>query len=219
MTGAQTDRMTRDDGWRLLSIGRHLERLGFLALALARGFETGAVHDEGGFEAVVALFDSTITFHAQYQQRDDMPALFDLLVLDRDNPRSLGWVSRRRCAAARQAGRQRAGAARRTARAAARHGARAAAGATARCRRGRSCCDDLRGVSRALQASRPGAGRRPRRRATSRTRSAVATWAAWAEPMLLHVIHETRYDYAPPVETAQHMAHLAPLARRASSSC
>jgi uncharacterized alpha-E superfamily protein len=93
MTGAQTDRMTRDDGWRLLSSGRHLERLAFLAQALATAFETGALFDEGGFEAVVALFDSTITFHAQYQQRHDVPALLDLLVLDRDNPRSLGWVA------------------------------------------------------------------------------------------------------------------------------
>jgi len=92
MTGAQTDRMTRDDGWRLLSTGRHLERLGFLASAMLSAFETGAVHDEGGFEAIVALFDSTITFHAQYQQRHDIPPLVDLLVLDRDNPRSLGWV-------------------------------------------------------------------------------------------------------------------------------
>ena len=41
----------------------------------------------------MALFDSTITFHAQYQQRHDIPALLDLLVLDRDNPRSLGWVA------------------------------------------------------------------------------------------------------------------------------
>lgn len=30
--------------------------------------------------------------------------------------------------------------------------------------------------------------------------------------MLLHVTHETRYAYAPPVETAQHLAHLKPLA-------
>lgn len=93
MTGSQTDRMTRDDGWRLLSTGRHLERLAFLAQALACAFETGAVFDEGGYEAVVALFDSTITFHAQYQQRHDIPALLDLLVMDRDNPRSLGWVA------------------------------------------------------------------------------------------------------------------------------
>ncbi|MBP7566856.1 MAG: circularly permuted type 2 ATP-grasp protein [Burkholderiaceae bacterium] len=92
MTGAQTDRMTRDDGWRLLSIGRHIERLGFLAGALAEAFETGAVHDAGGFEALIALFDSTITFHAQYQQSREVAALLDLLVLDRDNPRALGWV-------------------------------------------------------------------------------------------------------------------------------
>ena len=30
--------------------------------------------------------------------------------------------------------------------------------------------------------------------------------------MLLHVTHETRYAYTPPVETAQHLAHLKPLA-------
>ncbi len=92
ITGLQTDRMTRDDGWRLLSIGRHIERLGFLSKALRIGFETGSVHQGGGFEAMVALFDSTITFHAQYQQSRDIAALLDLLVLDRDNPRSLAWV-------------------------------------------------------------------------------------------------------------------------------
>jgi uncharacterized circularly permuted ATP-grasp superfamily protein/uncharacterized alpha-E superfamily protein len=93
ITGAQTDRMTRDDGWRLLSIGRLVERLCVLSPALASGFSTGAVHDSGGFEALVALFDSTITFHAQYQQSREVAPLVDLLVLDRDNPRSLGWVA------------------------------------------------------------------------------------------------------------------------------
>ena len=92
MAGEQADRMMRDDGWRLLSVGRHLERLGFLSSALAAAFETGAVHDEGGHEAVLALFDSTITFHAQYQQRHDVAPLLDLLVIDRENPRSLAWV-------------------------------------------------------------------------------------------------------------------------------
>jgi uncharacterized circularly permuted ATP-grasp superfamily protein/uncharacterized alpha-E superfamily protein len=93
ITGAQTDRMTRDDGWRLLSIGRHIERLSFLASALLSGLETGSIHTDGGFEAMIALFDSTITFHAQFQQSRDMAALIDLLVLDRDNPRSLAWVT------------------------------------------------------------------------------------------------------------------------------
>jgi uncharacterized circularly permuted ATP-grasp superfamily protein/uncharacterized alpha-E superfamily protein len=93
ITGGQTDRMTRDDGWRLLSVGRHIERLSFLSQAMALAFETGAVHDVAGFEGVLALFDSTITFHAQYQQTRDVAALLDLLVIDRDNPRSLGWVA------------------------------------------------------------------------------------------------------------------------------
>jgi uncharacterized alpha-E superfamily protein len=92
ITGSQTDRMVRDDGWRLLSVGRHSERLITLSRALMLGMEHGCVHDAAGFEAVVALFDSTITFHAQYQQRRDMVALIDLLVMDRDNPRSLAWV-------------------------------------------------------------------------------------------------------------------------------
>jgi len=93
MTGAQTDRMTRDDAWRLLSIGRHIERLAFLSSALAAGFESGAVHEVSGFEAMIALFDSTITFHARYQQRRDVATMVDLLVLDGDNPRSLAWVT------------------------------------------------------------------------------------------------------------------------------
>ena len=93
LTGAQTDRMTRDDAWRLLSIGRHIERLAFLSDALGAGFGNGAVHELPGFEAMVALFDSTITFHARYQQRRDVATLVDLLVLDGDNPRSLAWVT------------------------------------------------------------------------------------------------------------------------------
>lgn len=93
ITGAQTDRMTRDDGWRLLSIGRHIERLSFLANALFCGFDTGSVESDGGFDAMLSLFDSAITFHAQFQQNRDLPALIDLLVLDRDNPRSLNWVA------------------------------------------------------------------------------------------------------------------------------
>jgi uncharacterized alpha-E superfamily protein len=93
ITGAQTDRMTRDDGWRLLSIGRHIERLAFLANALSSGFQTDLLDFDGGFEAMLSLFDSTITFRAQYQQSRDIAALLNLIVLDRDNPRSLAWVA------------------------------------------------------------------------------------------------------------------------------
>ena len=42
-----------------------------------------------GFEAVMSLFDSTITFHARHQQRRNLVTLCDLLVLDDENPRAL----------------------------------------------------------------------------------------------------------------------------------
>jgi uncharacterized alpha-E superfamily protein len=93
LTGAQTDRMTRDDGWRLLSIGRHIERLDFLAYALASAVRAGALQEQAGFDAVLALFDSTISFHAQYQQSRTVGALLELLLTNADNPRALAWVA------------------------------------------------------------------------------------------------------------------------------
>ena len=112
ITGAQTDRMTRDDGWQLLSIGRHVERLGFLADALDLAVEVGAfelakdgshqnahlaaetLDNSSHFSALLALFDSTITFQAQHQQSRDLAPLVELLIQDNDNPRSLAWVTR-----------------------------------------------------------------------------------------------------------------------------
>ena len=93
MTGAQTDRMTRDDGWRLLSIGRHIERVSALAEALAEAFATGTLKSDVGFSLVLSLFDSTITYRSRYLQQRDPQALIELLALDRDNPRSLAWVA------------------------------------------------------------------------------------------------------------------------------
>ena len=94
ITGAQTDRMTRDDGWRLLSIGRQVERLDMLSNALALGFEHRVHEADDGFELLLDLFDSVITYRAQFQARREVLPLLHLLVMDTDNPRSLAWVAR-----------------------------------------------------------------------------------------------------------------------------
>ncbi|HEV6965450.1 circularly permuted type 2 ATP-grasp protein [Roseateles sp.] len=121
ITGAQTDRMTRDDGWRLLSIGRQIERLSFHADVLAETFaheSAGPPQDsvtpsgggqgealtwghtkslaltEDGFALLLGVFDSTITYRAQFQARREAPPLLHLLVHDTENPRSLAWVAR-----------------------------------------------------------------------------------------------------------------------------
>ena len=94
ITGAQTDRMTRDDGWRLLSVGRQIERLDMLAHALALGFEYQVQQADDGFNLLLSLFDSVITYRAQFQARREVLPLLHLLVADTDNPRSLAWVAR-----------------------------------------------------------------------------------------------------------------------------
>jgi uncharacterized alpha-E superfamily protein len=128
ITGAQTDRMTRDDGWRLLSIGRQIERLSFHAEVLAECFAHGSAGPsqasvspsgsglretlgglgeaqtwghtnslaltEDGFALLLGVFDSTITYRAQFQARREAPPLLHLLVHDTENPRSLAWVAR-----------------------------------------------------------------------------------------------------------------------------
>jgi uncharacterized circularly permuted ATP-grasp superfamily protein/uncharacterized alpha-E superfamily protein len=94
ITGAQSDRMTRDDGWRLLSVGRQTERLDFLTQALMLGLQLELPARDDGFALLLGLFDSTITYRAQFQARRELPPLLQLLVLELDNPRSLAGVAR-----------------------------------------------------------------------------------------------------------------------------
>jgi len=97
ITGTQTDRMTRDHGWRLLSVGRSIERLSALSASLAGLLE--AFDTAGGAtaatELLLDLFDSRITFRARYQRHEDLLALADLLVFDDSNPRAFAGCLRR----------------------------------------------------------------------------------------------------------------------------
>jgi len=92
ITGAQTDRMTRDDGWRLLTIGRQIERLSTMSSTLWTLFDGEGGLSEPEFDLILDLFDSTITYRAHYQRRQEIPALLDLVVMDEENPRSLACI-------------------------------------------------------------------------------------------------------------------------------
>jgi len=95
VTGAQTDRMTRDHGWRLLTVGRLTERLIGLATRWQAFLAAGALDRAAGVELLLELCDSLITFRARYQRHEDLLPLTELLVLDSTNPRSLDGVLRR----------------------------------------------------------------------------------------------------------------------------
>jgi len=93
ITGAQADHMTRDDGWRLLAVGRQLERLALLTSALSTVFGTRGAARAAGYELLLALFDSSITFRAMYQRRLERAPVLDLLVREAANPRALACVT------------------------------------------------------------------------------------------------------------------------------
>jgi uncharacterized circularly permuted ATP-grasp superfamily protein/uncharacterized alpha-E superfamily protein len=95
VTGAQSDRMTRDHGWRLLTVGRLSERLIGVATRLQAFVDARALGSVAGIELLLELFDSVITFRARYQRHEDLLALADLLVLDSANPRAFAGVLRR----------------------------------------------------------------------------------------------------------------------------
>jgi uncharacterized circularly permuted ATP-grasp superfamily protein/uncharacterized alpha-E superfamily protein len=93
VNGAQTDRMVHDDGWRLLHLGRHIERLSFMASSWNLALACGCLSTAAGLEALMALFDGDKALHKQLPQDRALAALIDSLLLDTDNPRSLAWVS------------------------------------------------------------------------------------------------------------------------------
>lgn len=95
INGAQGDRMSRDEAWRLVFIGRHIERLSTMSGFLLAAIDTGALRSRSGFELLLHLFDCTLTYRSLYPGRTDLAALVDLLVLEPANPRGLYGVLER----------------------------------------------------------------------------------------------------------------------------
>jgi uncharacterized alpha-E superfamily protein len=94
LAGFAFDDMTQDEGWRLLRIGRRLERLqfaaGLLAEHLASEWATRPAHVEWLLEA----YDSTLIYRSRYVVAPRLGPMLDLLVRDPEHPRALAFQSR-----------------------------------------------------------------------------------------------------------------------------
>lgn len=86
MSGFALDGMNRDLGWRFLSIGRRLERLQFLSVALQRAL---LMEPNANLDWMLELADSIVTYRSRYRAQPEWLPLLDLLVLDASNPRSI----------------------------------------------------------------------------------------------------------------------------------
>jgi uncharacterized circularly permuted ATP-grasp superfamily protein/uncharacterized alpha-E superfamily protein len=86
LSGFALDGMTRDLGWRFMSIGRRLERLQFQSIALQGAL---AMDGNGSLDWLLELSDSIITYRARYRAQPEWLPVLDLLLLDGTNPRSI----------------------------------------------------------------------------------------------------------------------------------
>ena len=86
LSGFALDGMTRDNGWRFMSIGRRLERLQFLCTVLQHGM---GMPPYSSLEWMLELTDSIVTYRSRYMAQPEWLPLLDLLVTDESNPRSI----------------------------------------------------------------------------------------------------------------------------------
>lgn len=78
--------MTRDAGWRFLSLGRRIERLQFQCEALDQAVSGAAPGQEAELDWLLEISDSTITYRSRYMARPEWMPL-----LDDSNSRSIAF--------------------------------------------------------------------------------------------------------------------------------
>jgi uncharacterized alpha-E superfamily protein len=90
LAGLAHDDMTQDDGWKIMMLGRRLERLRFLALLLSHRLGSEPPR-QGDLEWVLDVGDSTITYRTRFLATPQLEPVLDLLVHDERNPRAMAY--------------------------------------------------------------------------------------------------------------------------------
>jgi uncharacterized alpha-E superfamily protein len=87
--GLARENMTRAQGWRFLDIGLRLERAIYLCSLLDCALRSPEGNNPSVLEAVLEVADSSLTYRSRYTLLPNMAAVYDLLLLDDTNPRSV----------------------------------------------------------------------------------------------------------------------------------
>jgi uncharacterized circularly permuted ATP-grasp superfamily protein/uncharacterized alpha-E superfamily protein len=87
--GLARENMTRAQGWRFIDMGYRIERSVYLCTLLDAALRSRDADNPSVLEAVLEVADNTITYRSRYSLLPNLPAVYDLLLLDDTNPRSL----------------------------------------------------------------------------------------------------------------------------------
>jgi uncharacterized circularly permuted ATP-grasp superfamily protein/uncharacterized alpha-E superfamily protein len=91
LAGFALDDMTQDAGWRLLRIGRRLERLHFVARLLSRHLANDSAKQHGHVEWLLNVCDSLRIYRPRYVAAPRLGPTLDLLIRDAEHPRALAF--------------------------------------------------------------------------------------------------------------------------------
>ena len=87
--GLARENMTRAQAWRFLDMGLRLERAVYLGTLLDATLRSPESENPSVLEAILEVVDNTITFRSRYNLLPHVAAVFDLVLLDDKNPRSV----------------------------------------------------------------------------------------------------------------------------------
>ena len=88
-SGAAMEAMTRGHGWRLLDIGRRLERALHVAALLQASLVEHTADERPRLELLLEAADSSITYRSRYLTSLQADLVIDLLLVDDANPRAI----------------------------------------------------------------------------------------------------------------------------------
>lgn len=87
--GLARENMTRAQGWRFIDLGLRIERATSLCTFLDCSLRSPEADNPSVLETVLEVADSTLTYRSRYNLLPNTAAVYDLVLLDDTNPRSL----------------------------------------------------------------------------------------------------------------------------------
>jgi uncharacterized circularly permuted ATP-grasp superfamily protein/uncharacterized alpha-E superfamily protein len=91
LCGFALDDMTQDDGWRMLMLGRRLERIQFLAGLVAARLDASEPLLQGELEWLLDVGGVSITYRTRYVATPQLAPVLQLLIFEQASPRSLAF--------------------------------------------------------------------------------------------------------------------------------
>ncbi len=87
--GLARENMTRAQAWRFIDMGLRIERAIYLGTLLDNALHSPDANNPSMLEAILEVADSSITYRSRYSLLPHISAVFDLVLLDDKNPRSV----------------------------------------------------------------------------------------------------------------------------------